>query len=352
MPLHRQSLNTRLMHSIRTFHRTIVFTRTPLTNRFQYKDIFQIFPATLENMPFSKLQRHYPNILEFWTVPDELLNVDTEVEEMKQSYSETGTILNKQDKILSLLSLISNNLFFRYQDLTGIWGMPILKDDPGEEANSWSSKWCWPKFFFPGMPKQLQITELTKLQMATINRLPHKLYYTIEPNLDFDEKRNIIFPVTAEEILDAYYELDVNKQKIIDSAIAHIVNSMEFRLMKKTLSLLCSFTAVETMVNLEYEDLPTEKCDSCGQLKYSIARKFREFLLKYVATAEINKAKYNQYYSLRSKIVHTGRHIQSEKLFSDVPKSERDVDFLTQVEILQMGKLAIVNWLLIKHREK
>ncbi len=230
--------------------------------------------------------------------------------------------------------------------------MPILKDDPGEEANTWSSKWCWPQFFFPGMPKQLQITEFSKLQLPTIDRLPHKLYYTIEPNLDFDEKRDIIFPVTAEEILNAYYDLAIDRQKTVDSAIAHIVNSMNFRLNKKTLSLLCSFTAVETMVNLEFEDLSPEKCESCGQLKYSIAKKFREFLLKYVATAEENKAKFNRYYSLRSKIVHTGRHMQSEKLFSDVPKAEKDADFLTQVGILQMGKLAIINWLIHNHRQK
>lgn len=340
------------MQSAKTFHRAIVFTKTPLKKKFRYRDLFQIFPASLENMPFSKLQRHYPNILEYWTAPEDFLKVHTDSEIMREYYSETGTILNKQDRILSLLSLITNNLFFRYQDLTGIWGMPILKDEPGEEANSWSSKWCWPQFFFPGMPKQLQIVEFSEIHIPTVTVFPHRQYYTADPNLDFDDKREIIFPKTSEQIIDCYYQLNRTDQAAIDSAIAHIVNAMEFRSTKKTLSLLCSFTAVETMVNLEFEHQKPEKCQNCGQLKYSIAKKFRNYLLKYVATADENKAKFNQYYSLRSKLVHTGKHMISEKLFSEISKADRDTDFLTQIEVIQLSKLAITNWLLIKFREK
>lgn len=340
------------MQISKKFHRSIVFTKTPLRKKFKYQEIFQIFPATLEGMPYSKTQRHYPCILEFWITQNEHVNVDTEFEELKDSYAETGAIINKEEKILSLLSLISNNLFFRYNDFTGIWGMPILKDDPGEEANSWSSKWCWPHFFFPEMPRQMQITSFSEIQIPTINFRPHTLYYTKDPNLDFHSDREIEFPSTATEILDAYYCLEDSSQKIVDSAIAHSISSMEFRLLKKTLSLLCSFSAVETMVNLEFQDSHIEKCDYCGQLKYSIAKKFRDFLLKYVATSNESKKKFNSYYLLRSKIVHTGRRLKSEKLYSGVSMTEQDADLLTLVEVLQISKFSILNWLLITHRSK
>ena len=71
-----------------------------------------------------------------------------------------------------------------------------------------------------------------------------------------------------------------------------------------------------------------------------------------MATSDENKAKFNQYYSLRSKIVHTGKHMISEKLFSEISKADRDTDFLTQIEVIQLSKLAITNWLLIKRSEK
>ena len=65
------------MQSAKTFHRAIVFTKTALKKKFRYRDLFQIFPASLENMPFSKIKRHYPNIIEFWTVPEDLVKVHT-----------------------------------------------------------------------------------------------------------------------------------------------------------------------------------------------------------------------------------------------------------------------------------
>ena len=102
---------------------------------------------------------------------------------------------------------------------------------------------------------------------------------------------------------------------------------------------------IDPSVNLEFKDIKSEKCEYCGQLKYGIARKFREFLLKYVGTAQENKPKFNSFYSLRSKIVHTGELLKNERLFSGLPKYDRDLELLTQIEILQMGKLSIINWL-------
>ena len=59
----------------------------------------------------------------------------------------------------------------------------------------------------------------------------------------------------------------------------------------------------------------TVKCEECGQQKYGVSRKFREYLLKYIGDSPNNKRKFNNYYSLRSKIVHTGRQLKTELLF-------------------------------------
>jgi hypothetical protein len=203
-------------------------------------------------------------------------------------------------------------------------------------------------YMFPDMPRQLQIIQFSTPNIPLINLIPHKAYYTYFPNVDFETKDEITFPTTAEAILDAYYELRDDDLKIVNSAISYTTNAMELRLQKKTLSLLCSFTSVEAMVNLEFKNSVAEKCEACGQLKYSVAKKFKDYLLKYIGTSEENKRKFNTYYSLRSKIVHTGRQVKSEKLFSEVSKSDRDADHLTQIEILQISKLSIINWLMLR----
>ena len=128
------------------------------------------------------------------------------------------------------------------------------------------------------------------------------------------------------------------------------IAAAEILFTKRTLALLSSFTAVETMVNLEYRDQAAEKCTVCGQLRFSIAKKFREYLSKYIGDSAENKKKFNTYYSLRSKIVHTGMRLKSEVLFADHPKEALDSEYIQRLEILQMGKLAIANWLIKNNR--
>lgn len=333
---------------MKEFHRAIFFTKVPLGGHYKYKDIFQIFPCDMENMPVSKMQKHYPNILEFWTTDDEVIELPSEFEELKELFNRTATTLTKQDKILALFSTFTNNLFFRYTDLTGTWGIPILKDDPSEEANSWSSKWCMNMYHFPDLPRQFKISEFTDQKISDIERISHKQFYTYDPNLDFDSNKHIVFPITIDRLFDSYYSLDTETRSFIDTASSYSVSAMELKNSRKTLSLLASFTSMETMVNLEFKDLKTEKCSECGQQKYGVSRKFREYLLKYIGDSLNNKRKFNNYYSLRSKIVHTGRQLKTELLFADVPEDEQHQELMTRIEILQIGKLAITNWLLTR----
>lgn len=331
---------------MKEFHRAIFFTKAPLGGYYRYKDEFQIFPCDMENMPESKSQKHHPNILEFWTTEDEVIKTDFEIEGLQELMDKTAMVILKQDKILALLSAFTNNLFFRYIDISGTWGIPILKDEPGEEANSWSSKWCLNMYHFPDLPRQFKITKFTSPEISQIERIAHKDFYTKEPNLDVETQKNIVLPLTIDLLFSSYYSLEPETSLYIDTACSYTVSAIELHYTKKTLSLLSSFTAMETMVNLENKDFKPEKCETCGQLRYSVSRKFREYLMKYIGDSPSNKKKFNDYYSIRSKIVHTGKQLKTELLFADVPKEEKQSELLTRTEILQLGKLAITNWLL------
>jgi hypothetical protein len=336
----------------REFQRAIFFTKVPLGGYYKYRDVFQIFPADLENLPRSSMQRHYPNIIEFWISEKdkEEAPLPDELESLKKLLTPINASLKKQDEILGLLSTFTNNLFFRYTDTEGAWGYPMHKDDPGEEANTWSSMWCLKWFHFPDLPRQLKIDNFTTPTIPEIQKKAHKEFYMFFPNLDYDRDTNIELPETIDELFDAYFSLDPTKTVFVDSAVAYTVSAVELMNTKKTLSLLASFTSVETMVNLEFKDLAVHQCETCGQPRYSVAKKFREYLVRYVATSDQAKKKFNSYYTLRSKIVHTGRRLKAESLFANVPRDEHEAEVITRTEILQIGKLAIVNWLLM-HEE-
>lgn len=331
---------------MKKFHRQLFFTKVPLGGYYKYKDLFQIFPADLDGMPKSKFQKHFINILEYWTTDDEVKPVP-EIFEGIDPYGQFVAIISKKDKYLSLLSAFTNNLFFNYKDLSGSWGVPVLSEDfKEEEVNKWKPIWSLQLFHWAELPDQLKIADFTPQKINAVEIVNNKYFYTDDPNLDFNSKKNIVFPSTIDKIFDGYFSLDEEKTGIVDSAISYTVSAIELKDTRKTLSLLASFTSVETMVNLEYKDIPVENCDKCGQPKYSVAKKFREYLLKYIGHSDNNKKKFNSYYTLRSKIVHTGRQLKTEKLFADIKTEDNDKELITRIEILQIGKLAIANWLM------
>jgi len=333
------------------YQRAIFFTKSPLGGKYRYKDEFQIFPANLENLPKSAYQKHYPNILEYRINEEDYVPLSviiSDYDNLNELFSSTAISLNVQDRILDFLTAVTNNAFFRYTSSEGNWGMPMTKDIPDSEMNSWSSKWCMKLFHFPELPEQLKINGLTETRFDPIIKIRHKEFYTNDPNLDSDSKKQINLPDTIDYLLDSYFALSEEDKSIINSSISFTVSAIELFNLRKTLSLLASFTSMETMVNLEYKEIPVETCDRCGQQRYSIAKKFKGFLLKYIGDTEANKKKFNDYYSLRSKVIHTGRQLKSEKLFADIPEEEGQKDYLTRIEILQIGKLAITNWLLTK----
>jgi len=335
---------------MKSFHKSIFFTKAPLGGYYKYKDVFQIYPADLEGMPKSRLQRHFPNVIEYWTVPEEKLSFsfsddDDDDEYLAELRSLTATTITKQEKILNLLSTFTNNQFFRQANPEGIWGMPILSDDPSVDADSWESKWCWEMYFFPGMPDQLKIKEFTNQAIKPISTIQYPKYYYEYPHLDSDRTKEVALPSIISVLLDTYFSLTPTLQKSVDSAISYTVSAIELSDRRKTLSLLSSFTSLETMVNIEYDGVKVEKCEACGQPKFSVSKKFREYLLKYIGSSDTNKKKFNSFYSLRSKLVHTGRQLQTEALFAEVEKETEYSELVTRIEILQLGKLGIVNWL-------
>ncbi|MDA3839538.1 MAG: HEPN domain-containing protein [Patescibacteria group bacterium] len=331
------------------FHRSIIWTLTPLTGYFRYKDIFQIYPADFENMPKSKYQRHYPVILEFTYSDEDRISYQSEFEDFEKLAPDTPTHIIKEEQFARILTVLTNHLFFRYRGLTGGWGIPILKDDPGEEFNNSISKWNMKTFYYPGISNDLKGEIFATPNCPEITFLEHWDYFMHNPNLDFRLEEPIFFPNSIKASLDTYFVLSPEEKKVIDVSLSHIESAIEnHRKNKVTISLISSFTSIETLVNYEFKDFKAEKCKCCGQLQFKVSQKYRDFLFKYIGKTDSNKRKFNAYYKLRSKIIHAGRIMETENLWNDLPKEEKHKESLTHLEVLQLSKIATIHWLLKK----
>ncbi len=330
---------------MRTYHRNIFFTKVPITGYYRYEDLFQIYPSKFEGQPTSELQRHFPNIIEFWTTEDEKVTVPKKFEVLKETWESLGARMKKLETYLKLFSAFTNHHFFTYKDSTGSWSAHLATEMNREEANSTSSKWCMDMYIFPQLNGKLEISEFTKLNLPEIERVKHTDYFLNDPNHDLDYKKELKLPHTIDQLFKSFFSLDDDLRESVETACSFCSSAAELKELKKTLSLLASFTALETMVNLEFSDFKPENCDSCGQPKYKVRQKFREFLMKYLGKSDHNKRKFNSYYDLRSRIVHVGTELKSESLFSEISDEEENKEWITRIEVLQIGRLAICNWL-------
>ena len=329
---------------MKEFHKHIIFCKTKLTGYFRYRDEFQIYPADFAGMPKSSIQEHHPIVLEYVIHENEIIVPNTEKDELTDLRTLTASTLTKQDKIISLLTLFTNHYFFRVKG-SGFWGLPILYDNPGKEANSWSSKWNMAMFHWPEYPEQFKIDNFTILSLPKVESLEHFRYY-YNPNFDsYYSDKAITFPNTIFSGLDSYHSKNEETKTMLNSAISFIYSAMQMKEDEKTMSIIASFTAIETMVNWENKDFKPEVCKDCGQLKFKVSQKYRDYLLKYIGNSDNNRKKFNAFYKLRSEIIHTGTRLKTEDLYVDLPREAKDKEFINHMEVLQMSKLAIIHWL-------
>lgn len=339
--------------STKKLQRQIVFTKVPLKGAYRFFDEFQIFPFDLDIVPKSKYQRHFPNILEFWLDDSEKIKPPPEFETLTELFATTGGAGQKSSKLLALLTTFTNHRFFQYISTDfGSWGIPLLTEEPGEELNEQPPVWCMNLYtnldYNKYYPKDM-FTETTFLPVE--KEIPYMKYFMYDPNIDREHReKEITFPDAIDFLFDAYFLLNEEAKNFIDTASLYNLSAVELYDYRKTLSLISSFTALETMINIEFKDVPVDKCNDCGQPKYSIRKKFREYLMKYLGASDKNKKKFNSYYDLRSKIIHTGQNIKTESLFNDVSTDESTDELVLRMEILQVGRLAVIKWLIDFYR--
>ncbi len=331
------------------YYRDIIFSKSPLTGGYTFKDKFQIFPASLKNQPTSIYAKDHPIIVEYALSDEELITPSYVIEGLEQFSIETASRVTKVEEIIRLLCTFTNHFFFRYESGSGFWGMPIINDNPGKEANNWSSVWCFKMLFWPDYPKEMKIDSFSEIENF-VELVPHHPYFFIKPNLDMNPSLEITFPYSFEQFAESYFNSTEAIKSVVLKAMNHLYNAVDLMYRKQTLSIISAFTSLETMINEEYKEQKIEFCEACGQPKFKVSKKFKDYLSTYVGQNTSLKKKFNLYYKKRSKIVHTGQELATEDLYSNLPKSERDSDSITHQEVIQITRLGISHWLYKKTR--
>jgi len=178
-----------------------------------------------------------------------------------------------------------------------------------------------------------------------INNLSNELPKS--ENAKKENKSLEIFP-KFDKVLIKLYSLPKKELIIIKSAIYWFYNgSIIGREISDYNSQFISYVnSIEALCKIEFDKKP-ELCDSCGQTKFKITKKFIDFLVKY-SNVDQSKTKkkdlYRKIYNKRSDLIHKG------ELF--VPGIEGFIntsifqDIILLEELQKAAKEAILNFIL------
>jgi hypothetical protein len=331
---------------MQNFSRTIIFCLTELQGKYVPNDSLALYPCSFPGAPESKYAKHFPIVLEYKRpeYPTRLSIQTKDFMDWKERQIDLSNCLAR------LLSAVTNHHFFKEDEIidSGIWGI-AKTDEVDTEAKS---IWVEETFFWPEIGEDLYGEEFTlksdKLLAPIVSATDTNSTY----HYYFDGKHpeyldRIVFPHCASEALSSYARLDTKTQIKIDAITQLIDNGLALIGRMKSLSFLSFVSAIEALQKM----VPTEKetrCESCGQIKYEVKKRFVDFLSHYVSDSEEDKKLYGKIYNMRSEIAHKGGILLGDAHQNWKKQEAQDKEFKLHRIAAQITRVSLTNWLLEK----
>lgn len=328
--------------------RSVIFTNSPLLKAYKYGELFQLVPFFyLSDAPFSKYATHFPAILEY-QVEEAEEDVACEEDLRKKGFSEDVLRLCRKipnetrirKEILHLLSSLSNFHFFEYTSQYNCWGIQAPMKDVSElseeelkRLDGQTSHWTIRGYRYPNIGNDLKITAFTQCNEYYVPADEPITYFTNNPHLA--ENPQIKLPLGLDFVLDKYYLMDLDDRYIVAQCIGLLYDGIDLFDTKRSVSLLSIVSSIEGMAHLDYSKYGNTK--GLGP-----TNRFLRYLRMYVAGR--SEAKFRKYYEKRCSISHDGILFLSDfDLYGDI--QVQDEDWKLRLEILQVARLALYNWL-------
>ncbi len=279
------------------------YTTKPVLGQYRFNDKFQIYPS--KRKPIQNGRYFYPLIIEM------------AFSKQGEHYFRFGTpfgidqLTKNIVEMHHLLSVVTQFFFF---------GHIKSKNPIGKFINK----------------------TIDNIEIGNINWYQDKV-------IDDRNVPNFVIPKFANQVFEIYYSLPKNVALTFRKACYLFYCGVELRGTNPSLSFASFVSAIETIIASDKSK--SEKCNACGQLKYKLSAKFREFIITFGyggKTSAGAKKFINKLYIYRSKILHTGQLLLGDMFWH--PVEEEDIDkkweesFLHK-DLLGVTRVCLINWL-------
>ncbi len=270
----------------------VAFSSEGVEGYFRYKDLFQVIPIP-DTAPKPKVMvADHPFLLQFSYVSCRDMAVDN------------TRWFRKATVYVRLLNLLSNlPITLRSRHIRFFWTMNT------KDPNGWTSEWRQEGYTYKGLSGKIsKYTPVAKLQ--PIKRIPSHKYYSEFPAISSKPLR---FPDNLGNSFDLAFGLNARDWEKFIMACSWYYQAQAIWRESNSSSFVALVSAIECLID-KPERCPDcrqtitegiEKCDHCGQPRYKVTKKFREFLDRYVPLLEERFPEERKLlYGVRSELSH------------------------------------------------
>ena len=317
----------------------IIMTNLKVVGQYEYKNQFKILPTPEDApMPDAVFGWPYPCIIQYEN--------DGDFDDIERyGHKVPGTFVKGRhsekilSEILSILSLFSIYRFFQYHSEKS-WFVTInnIVEKPNIQLH------CGFANFSYDLNNNSKVMSYPQIKMIT----PEE-YYKYDCTYNFNEPY-VSFPDILPLLLDKYFELDN------DTKLAYLTSSTLFNQGKEMLikgygsiAFAILVSSIENLVSYIHKDEKPESCPTCGNINYSVTRKFKDFMNKFAGNTPEFKKYAEQIYKQRSKILHSGSLFLGEVEPISLDETE-DLQLSYESDdrriLLKICRMCLINWLL------
>ena len=186
-----------------------------------------------------------------------------------------------------------------------------------------------------------KITKFSNLESSIeMRKTPNRIYVEMNSNVEF-----ISIQDTADIFFDNYFNLESKLREKYNSSVYLFYSMTAVKQYSSSLAIVGFVSCIENIIDFEnyLSGEKVEVCNECGQKRYRLSKKFKEFLCSYSSFEEGENCKKiaDKYYSKRSGITHAGSLLTMDLQYDF---SQDDYRFLIKLE--KHIRIALYNYII------
>jgi len=311
----------------------------PVVGYYRHDDWFQISPAPANALRPPFIMGHHPIVIELCydfeykrrSLPD-----GTDVPEvLLQSENHSQAL----QEVVTLLSTITHYLIYNPSgEQQWFIGM-------GTEKNSIDSNDIqWGQNHYRVDDFKFDLSEFTMVdqKIPQISNLKYFARSGRKTNQTFD------VPEIIDPFLAAYRSVPEETRTCFLNACSLFVQGLQISSFHPSIGFSTFVSAIESLIHYEYRDVPVNFCETCGQPRYQVTRKFQKFFRNYGSATDDFVRFARKVYASRSKILHHGQLMfgdSRENGFGSFVFTEK---YFMRQDLIRAVRVCLVNWIISK----